>query len=43
MVDSIRYVVGDGLQYVKELFFQRKKVIIVWLADDGRLGDEGVL
>jgi len=29
MVDSIRSVIGNSLKYVKELLFQRKKVIIV--------------
>jgi hypothetical protein len=43
MVDSIRSVVGDGLQYAKEHFFQRKKVVIVWLANDGWLGVKSVL
>jgi hypothetical protein len=43
MLDSIRSVVGNGLKYIKELIFQRKKVIIVWLANDGRLGVESIL
>ncbi len=43
MVDSIRSVIGDGLKYVKELLFQRKKVIIVWLAKDGQLSVESIL
>jgi hypothetical protein len=43
MVDSIRSVIGDGLEYVKELLFQRQKVIIVWLANDGWLGVESIL
>jgi hypothetical protein len=43
MVDSIRSVIGDDLQYAKELLFQRKKVIIVWLANDGQLGVESIL
>jgi len=30
------------LKYVEELFFQRKKVIIVWLANDGWLGVESI-
>ena len=43
MVDTIRSVVGNGLKYVEELFFQGKKVVVVWLADDGRLGVESIL
>ncbi len=43
MVDTIRSVVGNGLKYVKELFFQGKKVVVVWLADDGRLGVKSIL
>jgi hypothetical protein len=43
MVDSIRSVIGDGLKYVKQLLFQSKKVIIVWLANDGWLGVESIL
>jgi hypothetical protein len=43
MVDTICSVVGNGLKYVKELFFQGKKVIVVWLADDGWLGVESLL
>jgi hypothetical protein len=43
MVDSIRSVIGDGLKYVKEILLQRKKVIIVWLANDGRLGVKSIL
>jgi hypothetical protein len=31
------------LEYVEELLFQRKKVIIVWLANDGWLGVESIL
>ncbi len=36
-------IVGDGLQNIKELFLQGKKVVIVWLADDGRLGVQSIL
>ena len=43
MVDSIRSVVGNGLEYVEEHLFQRKKVIIVWLANDGWLGVKSIL
>ena len=43
MVDSIRSVVGNGLEYVEELLFQRKKVIIVWLANDGWLSVKSIL
>jgi hypothetical protein len=43
MVNSICSVIGDGLKYVKEILLQRKKVIIVWLANDGRLGVKSIL
>jgi hypothetical protein len=43
MVDTIHSVVGNGLKYVEELLFQGKKVVAVWLADDGRLGVESIL
>ncbi len=43
MVGSIRSVVGNGLEYVDELLFQRKKVIIVWLANDGWLSVKSIL
>jgi hypothetical protein len=43
MVDTIRSVVGNGLKYVKELFFQGKKVVVIWLANDGLLGVESIL
>jgi hypothetical protein len=43
MVDTIRSVVGNGLKYVEELFFQGKKVVVVWLANVGRLGVESIL
>ncbi len=43
MADSIRSVLGNGLKYVKELLFQRNKVIIVWLANDGWLGVKSIL
>ncbi len=36
-------IVGDGLQDAKDLFLQSKKVIIIWLADDGRLGAQIIL
>ncbi len=42
MVGSIRSVVGNGLEYVEELLFQRKKVIIVWLANDGWLSVKSI-
>jgi hypothetical protein len=31
-------VLGNGLQNIEELFLQGKKVIIILLAVDGRLG-----
>ncbi len=40
---SISPVIGDGLQDVKELFLQSKKDVIIWLADDGRLGVQSIL
>ncbi len=43
MMKSIRPVIGDGLQEVKELFLQSKKVVIIWLANDGRLGVQSIL
>jgi hypothetical protein len=43
MVKSISPVIRDGLQDVKELFLQSKKVIIIWLADGGRLGVQSIL
>jgi hypothetical protein len=43
MVDTICSVVGNGLKYVEELFFQSKKVVVVWLADDGQLGVKSIL
>jgi hypothetical protein len=43
MVDTIRSVVGNGLKYVEELFFQGKKVVAVWLAEDGWLGVKSIL
>ena len=43
MVDVIRSVVGNGLKYIEELLFQGKEVIVVWLANDGRLGVESIL
>ena len=33
----------SGLKYIEELLFQGKEVIIVWLANDGRLGVESIL
>ncbi len=36
-------VVGDGLQNVEELFLQGKKVVIIWLANDGWLGVQSIL
>ena len=43
MVDAIRSVVGNGLKYIEELLFQGKEVVVVWLANDGRLGVESIL
>ena len=43
MAGTIRSVIGNGLEYVKELLFQRKKVIIVWLANDGWLSVKSIL
>jgi len=43
MVDSICSVVGNGLEYVEELLFKRKKVTIVWLANDGWLSVKSIL
>ncbi len=43
MVDTIPSVVRNGLKYVKELFFQSKKVFVVWLANDGWLGVKSIL
>jgi hypothetical protein len=43
MVDAIRSVVGNGLKHIEELLFQGKEVIIVWLANDGRLGVESIM
>jgi hypothetical protein len=43
MVDTIHSVVGNGLKYIKDLLFQGKKVIIVWLANDGWLGVKSIL
>jgi hypothetical protein len=37
MMKPVSPVIGDGLQDVKELFLQGKKVIIIPLANDGRL------
>jgi hypothetical protein len=36
-------VIGDGLQDIKELILQSKKVVIIWLANDGRLGVQSIL
>jgi hypothetical protein len=38
MMKPVSPVVGEGLQNVEELFLQGVKVVIIWLADDGRLG-----
>jgi hypothetical protein len=43
MMKSISRVIGDGLQDVKELFPQSKKVVIIRLANDGRLGVQSIL
>ncbi len=42
MMKSISPVIEDGLQDVKELFLQSKKVVAIWLADDGRLGVQSI-
>jgi hypothetical protein len=36
-------VMGDNLQDIKELFLQGKKVVIILLANDGRLGVQSIL
>jgi hypothetical protein len=38
MIKHVSPVVGDGLQNIEELFLQGEKVVIIHLADDGRLG-----
>ncbi len=43
MVDTVRSVVGDGLEYIEELLFQGKEVVVILLAGDGRLGVESIL
>ncbi len=43
MMKSISPVIGDGLQDLKELFLQSKKDVIIWLANDGRLGVQSIL
>jgi hypothetical protein len=44
MMKAANPVVGDGLENVEELFLQGEDVIIVRLADDGRLlGVESIL
>ena len=43
MVDTVCVVVGDGVEYIEELLFQGKEVVVVWLANDGRLGVESIL
>jgi hypothetical protein len=43
MMKPISPVIVDGLQNFKELFLQGKKVVIIWLADDGRLGVQSIL
>ncbi len=36
-------ILGDGLQNFEELFLHGKKIVIIWLADDGRLGVQSIL
>ncbi len=43
MMKSMSLVIGDGLQDIKELFLQSKKVVIIRLANDGRLGIQSIL
>jgi hypothetical protein len=44
MMKAANPVVGDGLENIEELFLQGEEVIIVRLADDGRLlGVESIL
>ena len=43
MVDTACSVIGEGLEYIKELLFQGKKVVGIWLANDGRLGVKSTL
>ncbi len=43
MMKPISPVVGDGLQDAKELFLQGEKFVIMWLADDGRLGVQSIM
>ena len=43
MVDTVHSVLGDSLKYIEELLFQGMEVVIVWLANDDRLGVENIL
>jgi hypothetical protein len=43
MMKPVSPVIGDGLQDVKKLLLQGKKVVIIWLANDGRLGVQSIL
>jgi hypothetical protein len=43
MMKAISPVIEDGLQDVKELFLQSEKVLIIQLANDGRLGVQIIL
>jgi hypothetical protein len=43
MMRPISPIIGDGLQDVKELFLLSKKIVIIWLANDGRLGVQSIL
>ncbi len=43
MIKLISPVIGDGLKKVEELFLQGEKVVIIWLANDGRLGVQSIL
>jgi hypothetical protein len=43
MMKPVSPVVGDGLHNVEELFLHGKMVVIILLADDGRLGVQSTL
>ncbi len=42
MVNTVYSVVGNGLENVEELLFQGEEVVVVWLANNGRLGVESI-
>lgn len=42
MMDAIYSVIGNGLKYIKELLFQGKEGVVIWLANKGRLGVESI-